>query len=222
MIHEEIRRRLEESGSPFSANDNISHVLNWNDLQEMEQGVREAIDLLLERLVIDTTNDHNTKETSKRIAKMMMREIFSGRYIPAPEITEFPNAKNNHDLFTVGPISIKSSCSHHFVPVMGEAWIGVESDSKLLGLSKFSRLLRWVMSRPQIQEEATVQAADLFESILKPRGLAIAIRATHQCMTCRGVEESGATMVNSIFRGSLEISEEKRDRFFQLIKSQGF
>jgi GTP cyclohydrolase I len=135
---------------------------------------------VLASLVIDTEHDHNTDETARRVAKMYLKEVFQGRYVTAPEITEFPNAEHLNELMIVGPITVRSACSHHFCPIMGKIWIGVlpNEHTNVIGLSKYARLAEWVMGRPQIQEEAVVQLADLIQQKTQPDGLAIVMEAS--------------------------------------------
>jgi GTP cyclohydrolase I len=121
-------------------------------------------------MVIDTENDHNTADTARRVAKMYLNEVFKGRYVKRPEITEFPNAEHLNELMIVGPITVRSACSHHFCPVIGKMWIGVmpNEHTNVIGLSKYARLAEWIMGRPQIQEEAVVQLADLIQQKTSP------------------------------------------------------
>jgi GTP cyclohydrolase I len=156
------------------------------------------------------------------MAKMYLREVFAGRYEQFPKLTDFPNHKKLDELYAVGPITVRSACSHHLCPIEGELWIGVVPGARVIGLSKFSRIARWVMARPQIQEEAIVQLADLLEEKIKPRGLAVVLRARHSCMTWRGVRESSTTMTTSVVRGILKESPASRDEFFKTIAAQGF
>src|SRR5699024_207748 len=144
---------------------------------------------VLQALVIDVESDHNTAETAKRVAKMFVNEVFQGRYVEAPAVTEFPNVSQLNELMIVGPIKVRSACSHHLCPVMGEVWVGVlpSADSELIGLSKYARLTEWIMTRPQIQEEAVVMLADELESRLHPDGLAIVMKASHYCMHLREI-----------------------------------
>jgi len=180
------------------------------------------VDKLLEALVIDTNRDHNTRDTARRIAKMYVTEVFSGRYTNAPVQTEFPNTKRLGEICTLGPISVRSACSHHLVPVMGKLWFGVIPGERIMGISKFSRLANWVMSRPHIQEESVVILADELERRLAPRGLAIMMRAQHMCMTWRGVREEGTSMVSSVMRGTFLDDLKTRDEFMKIISAQGF
>jgi GTP cyclohydrolase IA len=172
--------------------------------------------------VIDTDNDHNTNDTAKRVAKMYMNEIFRGRYIAQPPVTEFPNVEHLNELMIVGPITIRSACSHHLCPIMGRVWIGVmpNQHSNLIGLSKYARLAEWVMSRPQIQEEAVTQLANLLQEKIQPDGLALVMEADHFCMHWRGVKDMDSKMINSVMRGSFLKDPNLRREFLALIDNR--
>lgn len=172
--------------------------------------------------MIDTKNDHNTRETAKRVAKMYLKEVFCGRYDKRPTITTFPNYKRLDELYTLGPIKFKSACSHHFVEIEGHIWVGVVPGEKVIGISKIARLSDWISRRPHIQEEAVVILADELESMLKPRGLGVVVRAKHHCMTWRGVEQEDSTMVTSVMRGLLFDNPSLKKEFFDVIHSQNF
>ncbi|MDX2277475.1 MAG: GTP cyclohydrolase I [Hyphomonadaceae bacterium] len=184
--------------------------------------VEEKVRAVLESLVIDTESDHNTKDTAKRIAKMYLQEVFRGRYREAPDVTEFPNAEALNELMIVGPITVRSACSHHFCPIMGRIWIGVmpNEHSNLIGLSKYSRLAEWVMSRPQIQEEAISQIAEVLMRKVKPDGLAVVMEADHFCMHWRGVKDSETKMTNSAMRGSFLKDPTLRREFLSLLSQK--
>jgi GTP cyclohydrolase I len=213
-----IKQRIKASGGSYFANDNISEFIDDHDKQELQSEVEERMQEVLEALVIDTENDHNTKETAKRVAKMFMQEVFKGRYEGMPKVTEFPNAKHLDEIYTLGPITIRSACSHHMVPITGRAWIGILPNDRLIGISKFVRLTNWVMGRPQIQEESTVQLADIIEKLIEPKGLAVVVEATHNCMTWRGVKEHDTVMKTSVVRGFFKENSDARSEFFRLIK----
>ena len=168
-----IKNRIKANNGSFHANDNISEYLMAGELESLQKELEKNIQDVLDTLIIDTDNDHNTNETSKRVAKMYLQEIYAGRYLPIPKITEFPNAKHLDELYTLGPITIRSTCSHHLVPITGRAWIGIVPSDRVIGISKFVRLTNWVLARPQIQEEATVQLADIIESLIKPKGMGV-------------------------------------------------
>jgi GTP cyclohydrolase I len=216
---ERIRARLREAGRRFHANDNIAEFIEGEaELRALEDEVTEGMQTVLEALVIDTESDHNTTGTARRVARMFLHEVFRGRYHPMPRMTEFPNAERLNELMIVGPITVRSACSHHLVPILGKLWIGIlpNSQSNLFGLSKYSRLAGWVMSRPQIQEEAVMQLADLLESRIQPDGLAIVIEADHFCTQWRGVRDA-SHMVNSVMRGAFLENASLRREFLQLV-----
>jgi GTP cyclohydrolase I len=220
LISDLIRDRIVADGARFVANDNISDYINSEELNLLVSEVAENVERLLTSLIIDTKNDHNTKETSRRLAKMFLNEVFSGRYVKQPEITKFPNVSNLNELMIIGPITVRSACSHHLCPITGHVWIGVlpNAESELIGLSKYTRLTEWIMQRPQIQEEAVVQLANLLEKNIKPSGLAVVMVADHLCMQWRGVKDNGTKMINSVMRGDLLNNVDVRKEFLTLIK----
>lgn len=214
-----IRKRLSQAGKRFHANDNISDYIKPGELEGLLDEVEGKIKGVLDSLVIDTDSDHNTNDTARRVAKMYIKEIFSGRYIQQPKVTEFPNAERLNELMIVGPITVRSACSHHFCPVIGKVWIGVlpNKNTNIIGLSKYARLADWIMSRPQIQEEAVIQLADLIQEKTQPDGLAVVMNATHYCMTWRGVKDADSRMINSVMRGSFLTDSNLRREFLSLI-----
>lgn len=218
-VSERIRQRLRRANLKFLANDNISSVLEPGDIEALQEEVAGKMKAVLESLVIDVDNDHNTQDSANRVAKMYLREVFRGRYAPAPPVTEFPNAASLNELMIVGPITIRSACSHHLCPIMGRLWIGImpNQHSNLIGLSKYARLADWIMSRPQIQEEAISQIAELLMQMVKPDGLAVVMEADHFCMQWRGVKDTDAKMVNSVMRGSFLKDASLRREFLSLI-----
>ncbi|MEY4882477.1 MAG: hypothetical protein RIS34_331 [Pseudomonadota bacterium] len=218
-----IRQRLVASRKRFNANDNIADFIEPGDLEKLLDEVEEKMKGVLSSLVIDTERDHNTDNTARRVAKMYLNEVFRGRYVHAPTITEFPNAEHLNELMIVGPITVRSACSHHFCPVIGKIWIGVlpNEHTNVIGLSKYARLAEWIMGRPQIQEEAVVQLADLIQQKTQPDGLAIVMEASHYCMAWRGVKDMDSKMINSVMRGSFLKDSNLRREFLSLIPGRG-
>ncbi len=214
-----IRERLVQSRKRFHANDNISAFIEPGELEKLLDEVELKMQGVLDSLVIDTEQDHNTNNTARRVAKMYLNEVFKGRYLEAPPITEFPNAEHLNELMIVGPITVRSACSHHFCPVIGQVWIGVMPNEHtiVIGLSKYARLAEWIMGRPQIQEEAVVQLADLIQSKTQPDGLAIVMEASHYCMGWRGVKDLDSKMINSVMRGVFLKDPNLRREFLALI-----
>ncbi|PQA77403.1 GTP cyclohydrolase I [Rhodoferax sp. TS-BS-61-7] len=218
-----IRERLQASRKRFHANDNIAPFIEPGELELLLDEVEEKMKGVLNSLVIDTEHDHNTDNTARRVAKMYVNEVFRGRYVPAPSITEFPNVGHLNELMIVGPITVRSACSHHFCPVIGKIWIGVmpNEHTNVIGLSKYARLAEWIMGRPQIQEEAVVQLADLIQEKTQPDGLAIVMEASHYCMAWRGVKDMDSKMINSVMRGVFLKDPTLRREFLSLIPRKG-
>ncbi|MFO1179204.1 MAG: GTP cyclohydrolase I [Ottowia sp.] len=214
-----IRERIRAAGQRFNANDNIAEFIQPGELERLLDEVEGKMQAVLDSLVIDTERDHNTDKTARRVAKMYLNEVFHGRYTPAPTITEFPNAEHLNELMIVGPITVRSACSHHLCPIIGKLWIGVmpNEHTNVIGLSKYARLAEWIMGRPQIQEEAVVQLADLIQHKTKPDGLALVMQASHFCMAWRGVKDMDSKMMNSVMRGVFLKDANLRREFLSLI-----
>ncbi|KQP04492.1 GTP cyclohydrolase I [Pseudorhodoferax sp. Leaf265] len=214
-----IRERLNAAKKRFNANDNIAEFIEPGELEQLLDEVTQKMEGVLSSMVIDTERDHNTDNTARRVAKMYVNEVFRGRYVKAPSITEFPNAEHLNELMIVGPITVRSACSHHFCPVIGRVWIGVmpNEHTNVIGLSKYARLAEWIMGRPQIQEEAVVQLADLIMDKTQPDGLAIVMEASHYCMAWRGVKDMDSKMINSVMRGVFLKDPNLRREFLALI-----
>jgi len=214
-----IRERLKANRMRFHSNDNIADAIEPGELDALLEEVAGKMRGVLDSMVIDTENDHNTADTARRVAKMYLQEVFKGRYVPAPAVTEFPNAEHLNELMNVGPIKVRSACSHHFCPVIGEVYIGVmpNEHTNVIGLSKYARLAEWIMGRPQIQEEAVVQLADLIQEKTQPDGLAIVMEASHFCMGWRGVKDLDSKMINSVMRGVFLKDINLRREFLSLI-----
>ena len=219
-MSERIRQRLEHARVRFHANDNISAFIQPDELPQLQAEVEAKMMQLLQSLVIDTESDHNTRDTARRVARMYLNEVFRGRYMAQPDVTEFPNVERLNELMIVGPITIRSACSHHLCPIIGKVWIGVmpNEHSNLIGLSKYARLADWVMSRPQIQEEAVTRLADLLLERMQPDGLAIVMEADHFCMQWRGIKDSDSKMVNSVMRGVFLTDPSLRREFLALLQ----
>ncbi len=221
-VADRIRARLVKAGRRFHANDNIAAFIEEGELDELRAEVASKIDGLLRALVIDTESDHNTQDTARRVAKMYLKEVFAGRYHPQPPVTEFPNVSHLNELMIVGPVTVRSACSHHMCPILGRIWVGVmpNEHSALIGLSKYARLVEWVMTRPQIQEEAINQLAELLQDKMQPDGLAIVMEADHYCMQWRGVKDMESKMTNSVMRGSFLKNPDLRREFLALLANR--
>jgi len=217
-VSEKIRARLIEAGQQFHCNDNISAYIEPGEREALVDEVAIRMEEVLRSLVIDTENDHNTADTARRVAKMYVNEIYSGRYLPAPKITSFPNV-GYQDLYTAGPISIRSQCAHHQQPITGNCWVGIFPEDKVIGLSKFNRLVHWIAERPQIQEEMTTQIADALVEYAETPNVAVVLKAEHGCMTNRGVREHESDMTTAIMRGKFRDEPSLKDEFYKLMLS---
>ena len=214
-----IRERIKAARRRFHSNDNIAEFIQPGELELLLDEVTVKMQGVLDSMVIDLENDHNTGNTARRVAKMYLKEVFNGRYVTGPTVTEFPNAEHLNELMIVGPSTVRSACSPHFCPGIGKVWIGLmpHEHTNVIGLSKYARLAEWIMGRPQIQEEAVVQLADLIQEKTQPDGLAIVMEASHYCMAWRGVKDMDSKMINSVMRGVFLKDANLRREFLSLI-----
>jgi GTP cyclohydrolase I len=221
-VSERIRYRLVGASCRYHANDNIADFIKDGELDQLKAEVEDKMREVLKSLVIDTDSDHNTNDTAMRVAKMFIHEVFKGRYVRMPSVTEFPNVERLNELMIVGPVKVRSACSHHLCPILGKVWIGVlpNEHSNLIGLSKYARICDWIMSRPQIQEEAVTMLANELQERVKPDGLAIVMEADHFCMHWRGVKDDESMMTNSVMRGAFLKDANLRREFLSLLSKK--
>lgn len=215
-ISDEIRERIKKAGKPFNSNDNISEFVNDLEINLLVKEVADKVQDVLKSLVIDTENDHNTRETANRVAKMYVKEIFNGRYVSAPDITAFPNL-GYKSLYTTGPISVRSTCAHHMMPIVGSCWVGIVPEQKVIGLSKFNRIVHHLCERPQIQEELTLQIANALKEYAETSNIAVVVKAEHFCMSHRGVREHESDMSTAIMLGAFESDGSLKHEFYNLL-----
>tara|TARA_R110001592_G_scaffold109826_2_gene305776 strand:+ start:86 stop:754 length:669 start_codon:yes stop_codon:yes gene_type:complete len=201
----------------------LAHLCNEalgeiGDAERMEMKLRAAEKMreLFDILHIDHKNDHNTRDTPERVAKMLVDDLLHGRYTAPPAITCFDNANRYEQLIVTGPIAVRSTCAHHMMPIYGHAFIGVvpSSDGEIIGLSKYDRIVEYFSSRLQIQEELVQQIGDYLVAQTNPKGLAIRISAVHMCKTHRGVRASqDGRMVNAFYHGDMKSDSTLRSEF---------
>lgn len=218
MISEQIKARLNRENKRFHSNDNISDYIREGELEQLQQEVEDRFQEVLDALVIDTVNDHNTKDTARRVAKMYINEIFGGRFKPVPKVTAFPNM-GYRSLYTSGPISIRSTCAHHFQNIVGKCWVGIIPKDEVIGLSKFNRLVHHIAERPQIQEEMTTQIAQALSEYAKTPNVAVVVKAEHHCMTHRGVREHESDMTTAIMLGAFNTDPSLKQEFYDICLS---
>lgn len=186
--------------------------------EDMKTAVAAKLEELFDALDIDHRNDHNTRDTPRRVAKMLVEETMRGRFNPPPRITEFDNIERCDQLIVTGPIEVRSTCAHHLMPIFGHAYIGVlpSPEGKIIGLSKYDRIVDHFAARLQIQEELVKQIERFIVEMTEPRGLAVRISAVHMCKSHRGVRASRASrMVNTSYYGELARNESVKRDFLQ-------
>lgn len=218
-ISEVIRNRIKQANARFHANDNIADFIESEDeVDALVDEVAIKFQGVLNSLIIDTDNDHNTQDTARRVAKMFVKETFGGRYKNVPKVTAFPNM-GYKSLYTTGPISIRSTCAHHFQNIVGRCWVGIIPEDEVIGLSKFNRLVHHICERPQIQEEMTTQIAEALKKYAKTDNIAVVVKAEHHCMTMRGVREHESDMTTAIMLGAFERDPALKQEFYDICLS---
>lgn len=200
------------------ANEGLDRALSADEQSAMISSAAIKLEELFDVLQIDHRHDHNTRETPQRVAKMFVTEIMKGRYSAPPEITEFDNVQEFDHLLVTGPIEVRSTCAHHLMPIYGQAYIGVlpSAEGKIIGLSKYDRIVDYFASRLQIQEEMVKQIGHYIVAKTAPRGLAVRVTAVHMCKTHRGVRANHkGRMVTTAYFGEMASDPQLKQEFLQ-------
>lgn len=200
------------------ANEAVDEALSEPERAAMIAAAATKLSELFDILHIDHRNDHNTRDTPRRVARMYVDEIMGGRFTAPPTLTEFENVEQFDQLIVIGPIDIRSTCAHHLMPIYGEAFIGVlpATDGKIIGLSKYDRIVQYFSRRLQIQEELVKQIGQFIMDKTAPRGVAVRLSAVHMCKTHRGVRATHRSrMVTSAYFGELESDRLHKDEFLR-------
>lgn len=203
---------------PQRANEALDTPLTPAEQTTMLGAAATKLEELFDILRIDHRNDHNTRDTPKRVARMLIEELMQGRFAEPPAITEFDNVQRFNELIVIGPITLRSTCAHHLMPIYGEAYIGVlpAADGKIIGLSKYDRIVEHFGARLQIQEELVQQIGEFIWERTAPQGLAVRISAVHMCRTQRGVRGTHqGRMVTSAYFGSLREDPARKEEFLR-------
>ena len=218
---EEIKARLQEANIRYWAGDNISHVLEEGDKEELINDATLAFNSVLDALVIDRYNDPNSEGTARRLAKMYFNEIMSGRYDPIPSATAFPNdSDDRYEGMLVVRSELKSMCSHHHQPVAGVAYIGIIAADKLIGLSKYTRIAQWCARRGTLQEELANDIAREIQNATGAEHLGVYIQATHGCCENRGIMAKSSLTQTTVLKGAFKHDSGTKKEFFDNIKLQ--
>ena len=220
-ISETIRNRIQSAGSRYWAGDNISEYILPEEYDPLIDELHARFDAVLDSLVIDRENDPNSKGTGRRMAKMYVNEIMSGRYNPAPDATAFPNeGDERYEGMLVVRSELKSMCSHHHQTVTGVAYIGIIAAKKLIGLSKYTRIAQWCARRGTLQEELCNDIAREIQKATASGDVAVYIQATHGCCENRGIMAHSSLTQTTVLRGAFYNDPATKNEFFENIKLQ--
>jgi GTP cyclohydrolase I len=218
---EQIKQRLKDSNTKFWAGDNISDHLEDGDKEALIEEATVAFENVLQSLVIDTETDPNSMDTGRRMAKMYINEIMSGRYNPMPNPNSFPNyVEDGYEGMLVVRSELKSLCSHHHQPVQGVAYIGIIAGPKLLGLSKYTRIAQWCAMRGTLQEELNVMIANEIQKHTGSKDVGVYVQATHGCCENRGIRAKSSLTQTTVLRGDFKEVDATKKEFMDNIKLQ--
>ena len=217
---EVIKARLEDANIRYWAGDNISEILQAGDKEKIIDDAAEQFEKVLDSLLIDRYNDPNSMGTARRLAKMYVNEIMSGRYDPAPNATAFPNTgEDRYSGMLVVRSELKSMCSHHHQPVTGVAYIGIIPGNKVIGLSKYTRIAQWCARRGTLQEELCNDIAREIRKATDSEDVAVYIQATHGCCENRGISAHSSLTQTTVLHGEFNNGDVKKE-FFDNVKLQ--
>ena len=218
---QEIKARLEENNVRYWANDNISDYIKEGEKQELIEEVIPAFENVLQKLLIDTKTDPNSMDTARRMAKMYINEIMSGRYDKMPNPSAFPNyIEGGYEGMLVVRSELTSLCSHHHQTVKGVAYIGIIAGPKLLGLSKYTRIAQWCARRGTLQEELNVMIADAIQRETGSEHVGVYVQATHGCCENRGIKAKSSLTQTTVLRGAFKNEADVKKEFIDNIKMQ--
>ena len=218
---DEIKQKLNDAGIRYWAGDNISKVLQPGDKEELIKELAGKFESVLDSLVIDRHNDPNSMDTGRRLAKMYVNEIMSGRYDPIPTATAFPNeGEQAYTGMLVVRSELRSVCSHHHQPVTGVAYIGIIPNGKVIGLSKYTRIAQWCARRGTLQEELCNDIAREIEKATGAKNLGVYIQATHGCCENRGIMAHSSLTQTTVLEGAFGTDAGTKKEFFDNIKLQ--
>jgi GTP cyclohydrolase IA len=191
-------------------------AFDLNDNEKIEF-IQDKFREIMEVLGLDLTDD-SLKGTPYRVAKMYVKEIFSGLN-PAnkPDVKLFENKYQYNEMLVEKNITFYSNCEHHFVPIIGTAHVAYISNGKVIGLSKLNRIVQYFAKRPQVQERLTMQIASELKQILQTEDVAVLIDAKHLCVSSRGIEDVNSSTVTAEYSGAFK-DMEKRNEFLKYVE----
>ena len=216
-----IRKRIKDAGRRYWAGDNISDFITDKEKDLLVDELTGKFEGVLDSLVIDRLTDPNSQGTARRLAKMYVYEIMSGRYEESPNATAFPNdTEGAYEGMLVVRSELKSMCSHHHQPVSGVAYIGIIAGPKLIGLSKYTRIAQWCARRGTLQEELCMDIAREIEFATGSQDVAVYIQATHGCCENRGIMAHSSLTQTTVLHGAFKTDPSVKKEFFDNIKLQ--
>ena len=220
-ISERIRERIYAANDRFWASDNISaHILPAEKIELINE-LTVKFEAVLDSLVIDQATDPSSQGTPRRLARLYVEEIMSGRYEPSPHSTSFPNdSVDRYDGMLVVRSELHSLCSHHHQPVVGVAYIGIVAGKKLIGLSKYSRIAQWCARRGTLQEELCNEIANQITKATGSENIGVYIEAEHGCVTNRGIMAHNSTTQTTVLKGIFKLDAGTKKEFFDNILLQ--
>ncbi len=216
-----IRQRIKAAGARFNANDNISEYIQEGEVDELINELNVRFDAVLDSLVIDRENDPNSHDTGRRLAKMYVKELMSGRYVVPPKATAFPNdSEDRYEGMLVVRSELRSMCSHHHQPVAGVAYIGIIAAKKLIGLSKYTRIAQWCARRGTLQEELCNDIAREIMAATGSEDVGVYLEAEHGCCINRGIMAHSSLTQTTVLRGAFLKDATTKKEFFDNIALQ--
>lgn len=219
MISELIKARLKNAGKRFFASDNISQFIYSDEKPKLIEELTQKFEGVLSSLIIDTENDPNSQDTARRLAKMYVNEIMSGRYEASPKVTSFPN-DGKYDQLIIVRSDIRSMCSHHHQPVSGICYIACLPGKNVIGLSKYTRIAQHLAQRGHLQEELTEMIAEEIVNLTESDAVGVYIRARHGCCENRGIRSSNSSTQTTVLKGRLKTDPAMRNEFMHNIQIQ--
>ena len=217
-----LRFKMQRDGKRFWANDNISAYVDSPTIKnQLIKEATEAFEQVLKTLLIDTETDPSSRGTAKRLAKMYINEVMSGRYEPAPDATAFPNdSEDRYEGMLVVRSELRSMCSHHHQPVSGTAYIGIIAAQKLIGLSKYTRIAQWCARRGTLQEELCNDIAREIMRATDSENVGVYLEMTHGCVENRGVMAHNSLTQTTVLKGAFLKDPGTKKEFFDNIQLQ--
>lgn len=219
IIEKELIDLMGDNHHMTSANTPLrADAFHKNDNEKM-MVIEDHFHAIMEVMGLDMTDD-SLKGTPHRVAKMFIKEIFSGLNPEnKPKISVFENSYHYHKMLVEAAISFNSTCEHHFLPIIGKAHIGYVSSGKVIGLSKLNRIVDYYSRRPQVQERLIMQIFNELKTVLDTDDVIVVMEAKHLCVSSRGIQDE-SSFTSTIQYGGIFNEKENRNDFFNLVGKQ--